>query len=181
MKISILRFQLFLMTSLVPFGVQAIAFGPIKVYSQVGQVLYAELSFSHANPQYNIKVESAPTDALDYLHLIDHNLEHYNYTVQRQANATSGLIILSSNTPIQQQQLNILMKIHHDAVSYFKQVNIQLLTNHDSPPTQVQMATESVYPSHHINASDQVLRTNNITGQIESELQQLSIGKSVGQ
>lgn len=126
MKISRIALLYFGTSWLGLIHAHALTFDPIQIYSSVGQVLSAEIKFRHANPQDDLEVDTADSDALDFLQLTEYNQENYRYSVQRQALATHGVITLSSTHPLQQPQLKVLIKIKHGGITYYQQLDFEL-------------------------------------------------------
>lgn len=180
MKTSLIRLLL-----LCSFGAglthaYALRLDPIRIYSSVGQVLSAEIAFSHANPQDDLEVETAETDALDFLQLTEYNQHAYRYSVQRQALATHGVITLSSDIPLKQPQLKLLVKIKHGDIVYYQQLDVELTSIELKRVELNAIAVKT--PEHSVDqwltTPQPILRainsTHAISEQIEHELEQLN-------
>lgn len=109
---------------LLPALAHALIIEPIKIDSSQGEPLYAEIPFHNANNQSPLQVSVAQPFELGIPEAVDPTkFAHYNFYV-RQNNQGNGVIVITSNRPINENNLNLVLKINDSG-----QVHIQQLRN----------------------------------------------------
>lgn len=109
---------------LLPVLAHALIIEPIKIDSSQGEPLYAEIPFHNANSQSPLQVSVAQPFELGIPEAVDPTkFAHYNFYV-RQNNQGNGVIVITSNRPMNENNLNLVLKINDSG-----QVHIQQLRN----------------------------------------------------
>ena len=89
-------------------AVSAITIDPIQVQSGSGDLLYAEMKFSNANPNEKIEVGLADADDIQNIGISTQAPGHLNFYTRRSGDGT-GVIVITSSRPIVESELNILL------------------------------------------------------------------------
>lgn len=121
----------------IPTIAQALILEPIKIDSSQGDPLYAEIPFHQANSQAPLQVSIAQPFEIGIAQATSPSkLAHFNFYV-RQNNQGNGVIVITSNQPINDKNLSLLLKINDSG-----QVHIQQLRQ--SLPTRIQRLESSL-------------------------------------
>lgn len=121
-----IKWTLFACSILAVTNSMAIAFEPLHVRSTVGEELYAELKFSHAQPEQNLEISLADLSDLDRLSLPYQAYEHLKFNVIKEGNGRQGVILISSPLPMQRPEFNLLLKIKQGNSSYLQHLHSTL-------------------------------------------------------
>lgn len=99
----------------------AITLDPIQIQSAPGDLLYAEMNFQQADPNATLQVSLAtPEDlsALGVTHQPPGNLNFYT----RQNGQGSGVIVITSSRPVNDPELNIVVKISEGSATRLQHI-----------------------------------------------------------
>ncbi|WP_375037258.1 FimV family protein [Acinetobacter sp. RW6] len=99
----------------------AITLDPIQIQSAPGDLLYAEMNFQQADPNSTLQVSLAtPEDlsALGVTHQPPGNLNFYT----RQNGQGSGVIVITSSRPVNDSELNIVVKISEGSATRLQHI-----------------------------------------------------------
>lgn len=99
----------------------AITLDPIQIQSAPGDLLYAEMNFQQADPNATLQVSLAtPEDlsALGVTHQPPGNLNFYT----RQNAQGSGVIVITSSRPVNDPELNIVVKISEGSATRLQHI-----------------------------------------------------------
>lgn len=120
----------------------AITIDPIQVQSGSGDLLYAEMKFRHSDPNARIEVGLAESNDLMMMGLSHQPPGNLNFFTRRSGDG-SGVIVITSSRPVNDPELNILLKIKEGSATHIQQVKTSLKRNHTSQ-TQTVSNTEKV-------------------------------------
>lgn len=122
---------------IIPSISQALILEPIKIDSSQGDPLYAEIPFYQANTQAPLQVSIAQPFEIGIPEATNPSkLAHYNFYV-RQNNQGNGVIVITSNQPINDKNLSLLLKINDSGQLHIQQVRKPL-------PTRIQRLESSL-------------------------------------
>lgn len=102
-------------------SIYAITLDPIQIQSAPGDLLYAEMNFQQADPNSTLQVSLAtPEDlsALGVTHQPPGNLNFYT----RQNGQGSGVIVITSSRPVNDSELNIVVKISEGSATRLQHI-----------------------------------------------------------
>ncbi|MGR2825982.1 hypothetical protein FY048_10730 [Acinetobacter sp. 1124_18A] len=102
-------------------SIYAITLDPIQIQSAPGDLLYAEMNFQQADPNTTLQVSLAtPEDlsALGVTHQPPGNLNFYT----RQNGQGSGVIVITSSRPVNDPELNIVVKISEGSATRLQHI-----------------------------------------------------------
>lgn len=102
-------------------SIYAITLDPIQIQSAPGDLLYAEMNFQQADPNSTLQVSLAtPEDlsALGVTHQPPGNLNFYT----RQNGQGSGVIVITSSRPVNDLELNIVVKISEGSATRLQHI-----------------------------------------------------------
>ena len=102
-------------------SIYAITLDPIQIQSAPGDLLYAEMNFQQADPNATLQVSLAtPEDlsALGVTHQPPGNLNFYT----RQNGQGSGVIVITSSRPVNDPELNIVVKISEGSATRLQHI-----------------------------------------------------------
>lgn len=106
------RLTFALLAAMAVQNTHAISLQPIDVLSSPGELLYAEIRFTGANTSESINVSAASTADLASLGISENlSTEHLNF-YSRSNNYGDGVITITSNRPLTEQELNVVIKIN---------------------------------------------------------------------
>ena len=111
-------------------SISAIILDPIQIQSGSGDLLYAEMKFSHADP--NSKIEVGLADDLMSMGISHQPPGHLNFFTRRSGDG-SGVIVITSSRPIIESELNILLKIKEGSATRIQQIKTPLVRNRTTP------------------------------------------------
>ena len=102
-------------------SIYAITLDPIQIQSAPGDLLYAEMNFQQADPNSTLQVSLATPDdlsALGVIHQPPGNLNFYT----RQNGQGSGVIVITSSRPVNDSELNIVVKISEGSATRLQHI-----------------------------------------------------------
>ncbi|MBJ9703278.1 MULTISPECIES: type IV pilus assembly protein FimV [Acinetobacter] len=102
-------------------SIYAITLDPIQIQSAPGDLLYAEMNFQQADPNSTLQVSLATPDdlsALGVTHQPPGNLNFYT----RQNGQGSGVIVITSSRPVNDSELNIVVKISEGSATRLQHI-----------------------------------------------------------
>lgn len=114
-------------------AVSAITIDPIQVQSGSGDLLYAEMKFSNANPNEKIEVGLADADDIQNIGISTQAPGHLNFYTRRSGDGT-GVIVITSSRPIVESELNILLKVKEGSATHIQQVKAPLTRGRSNIP-----------------------------------------------
>lgn len=119
-------------------SIHALTLEPIEILSGSGNLLYAEMKFSNADPNAKVQASLAETQDLINLGLAHQPPGHLNFFTRKSHDGT-GVIVITSSRPMVDSELNILLKIKEGNSTHIKQVKKQL--NRPQTVAKTPMAT----------------------------------------
>ena len=120
-------------------AVSAITIDPIQVQSGAGDLLYAEMKFSNANPNEKIEVGLADADDIQNIGISTQAPGHLNFYTRRSGDGT-GVIVITSSRPIVESELNILLKVKEGSATHIQQVKAPLTRGRSNIPAPMSNA-----------------------------------------
>ena len=120
-------------------AVSAITIDPIQVQSGAGDLLYAEMKFSNANPNEKIEVGLADADDIQNIGISTQAPGHLNFYTRRSGDGT-GVIVITSSRPIVESELNILLKVKEGSATHIQQVKAPLTRGRNNVPAPMSNA-----------------------------------------
>lgn len=120
-------------------AVSAITIDPIQVQSGAGDLLYAEMKFSNANPNEKIEVGLADADDIQNIGISTQAPGHLNFYTRRSGDGT-GVIVITSSRPIVESELNILLKVKEGSATHIQQVKAPLTRGRSNVPAPMSNA-----------------------------------------
>ncbi|MCS4298639.1 MULTISPECIES: hypothetical protein [Acinetobacter] len=120
-------------------AVSAITIDPIQVQSGSGDLLYAEMKFSNANPNEKIEVGLADADDIQNIGISTQAPGHLNFYTRRSGDGT-GVIVITSSRPIVESELNILLKVKEGSATHIQQVKAPLTRGRSNVPAPMSNA-----------------------------------------
>lgn len=120
-------------------AVSAITIDPIQVQSGSGDLLYAEMKFSNANPNEKIEVGLADADDIQNIGISTQAPGHLNFYTRRSGDGT-GVIVITSSRPIVESELNILLKVKEGSATHIQQVKAPLTRGRNNVPAPMSNA-----------------------------------------
>ncbi len=139
--------------------ISAITIDPIQVQSGSGDLLYAEMKFSNANPNEKIEVGLADADDIQHIGITTQAPGHLNFYTRRSGDGT-GVIVITSSRPIVESELNILLKVKEGSATHIQQVRTPLTRGRNNIPT----------PMVNANAKEQPLKPQIIVSETDIAL-----------
>lgn len=125
--------------------ISAITIDPIQVQSGSGDLLYAEMKFSNANPNEKIEVGLADADDIQHIGITTQAPGHLNFYTRRSGDGT-GVIVITSSRPIVESELNILLKVKEGSATHIQQVRTPLTRGRNNIPTPMVNANAKEQP-----------------------------------
>ncbi|OUY08777.1 type IV pilus assembly protein FimV [Acinetobacter populi] len=111
---------------LFPSFAQALVIEPVTIDSSQGEPLYAEIPFYHAESNTPIKVSIAQPFEMGRPEVINQNqFSHLNFYI-RQNSQGDGVIVITSSRPIQENNIDIALKIIDGGQTRFQQIRARL-------------------------------------------------------
>ena len=129
------KFKLTLFSCLISQQIYALNLMPIDVQSAPGELLYAEIAFQHADPSQPLRVGLATIEDLNYLGIHHQPPGHLNFFV-RQSSSDTGVITITSNRPVIETELNVVVRIQHAGATRLQHIKTRLAklkTNNNIP------------------------------------------------
>lgn len=120
------RLTFALLAAMAVQNTHAISLQPIEVLSSPGELLYAEIRFTGANTSENLNVNAASPADLASLGISENlSTEHLNF-YSRSNNYGDGVITITSNRPLTEQELNVVIKINQGNATRLQHVRTPL-------------------------------------------------------
>lgn len=111
---------------LIPSLTQALVIQPVKIDSSQGEPLYAEIPFYNAESKSPIQVSMAQPSEMEHLSAANSNqLSHLNFYVRQNAQG-NGVIVITSSRPVQEENLNLVLKISDGNQTRLQQLRTKL-------------------------------------------------------
>lgn len=138
-------------------NVHAITLDPIQIQSAPGELLYAEMNFSQADPSAQIQAGLATADDITTLGAIHQPPGHLNFFTRRDGSG-NGVITITSSRPLTAAELNIIIKIKDGSATHLQHIK-----------TPLQRSTTNIQARTHGN--EKALMPINIVSEKEIALQ----------
>lgn len=121
----------------------AITLEPIHIQSAPGELLYAEMNFSHADMNSSLRVGLAGPEDLVSIGISHQPPEDLNFFARRTGNGT-GVIVITSSRPVNMPELNLVIKI--DEGSSTRLQHIKTALKKGAPPPVMAQVTQNEKP-----------------------------------
>lgn len=121
----------------------AITLEPIHIQSAPGELLYAEMNFSHADMNSSLRVGLAGPEDLVSIGISHQPPEDLNFFARRTGNGT-GVIVITSSRPVNQPELNLVIKI--DEGSSTRLQHIKTMLKKGTPPPVLSQVSQNEQP-----------------------------------
>ncbi|OTG67081.1 FimV/HubP family polar landmark protein [Acinetobacter silvestris] len=115
------KLKIAILTIISTQSLYAITLDPVQIQSGTGELLYAEMKFSHADPNARIDVSLADPEDLMTMGIIHQPPGHLNFFTRRSSDG-SGVIVITSSRPVIESELNILLKIKEGNATRIQQI-----------------------------------------------------------
>ncbi|MEB3767176.1 hypothetical protein [Acinetobacter sp. MD2] len=116
------KLSCFILFSLASQFGHSLSFDSANIQSTQGQLLYAEIPYRNANGSQPVQVSFASTDDLSNLGTTTAPDDNLNIFV-RPTSASTGVIVITSNRPMTNDQINVAVKVQDADGTYIQQVN----------------------------------------------------------
>lgn len=136
------KLKIAILTIMTSQAASAITLTPIQIQSGSGDLLYAEMKFSNANPNEKIEVGLADTDDMMSVGFANQPPGHLNFYTRRSSDGT-GVIVITSSRPMVDAELNILLKVKEGSATHLQQIKTALTRGRPNPPTAQLNATRN--------------------------------------
>lgn len=133
--------------------ISAITLSPLQIQSGSGDLLYAEMKFSHSNPNQKIEVGLAEPEDLTSMGISHQPPGHLNFFTRRSSDGT-GVIVITSSRPVIEPELNILLKIKEGNASRIQQIKTPLTRNRQSNEIKASNHEKSLKPQIIVSEKD---------------------------
>ena len=133
--------------------ISAITLSPLQIQSGSGDLLYAEMKFSHSNPNQKIEVGLAEPEDLTSMGISHQPPGHLNFFTRRSSDGT-GVIVITSSRPVIESELNILLKIKEGNASRIQQIKTPLTRNRQSNEIKASNHEKSLKPQIIVSEKD---------------------------
>lgn len=110
----------------------AIIIEPIQVQSAPGELLYAEMAFSQADTDENMRVSLASPEDLASLGIQHQPPGHLNFFNRRNGQGT-GVIVITSSRPLTSSELNIVVKVKEGNATRLQHIKTTLKPSQTVP------------------------------------------------
>ncbi|WP_111895225.1 hypothetical protein [Acinetobacter sp. MB5] len=112
----------------------ALTFNAAQVESTQGQLLYVEIPYANASDNSTIQAGLADTDDLIRMGASQQDLNGLNFFIRR-TGKSSGVIVITSSQPINNKNINLVLKVQDGDGAHLQQIQKSLTG--DSPKTQM--------------------------------------------
>ncbi len=136
------KLKIAILTIMTSQAASAITLTPIQIQSGSGDLLYAEMKFSNANPNEKIEVGLADTEDMMSVGFANQPPGHLNFYTRR-SNDGTGVIVITSSRPMVDAELNILLKVKEGSATHLQQIKTALTRGRPNPPTAQLNATRN--------------------------------------
>ena len=133
--------------------ISAITLSPLQIQSGSGDLLYAEMKFSHSNPNQKIEVGLAEPEDLTSMGISHQPPGHLNFFTRRSSDGT-GVIVITSSRPVIESELNILLKIKEGNASRIQQIKTPLTRDRQSNEIKASNHEKSLKPQVIVSEKD---------------------------
>ncbi|MEG0488126.1 MAG: hypothetical protein RR575_09340, partial [Acinetobacter sp.] len=134
------KLKIAILTIMTSQTVSAITLTPIQIQSGSGDLLYAEMKFSNANPNEKVEVGLADTEDMMSVGFANQPPGHLNFYTRRSHDGT-GVIVITSSRPMVDPELNILLKVKEGSATHLQQIKTALTRGRPNLPTAKPNAT----------------------------------------
>lgn len=119
------KFKLGFFAVLASQSLYAISIHPIQIQSAPGELLYAELSFSNADPHENIQASLASAEELMSIGAQHQPPDYLNFYTRKNTRG-EGVITITSSRPMTANELNLVIKIKNGNASRLQHIRSTL-------------------------------------------------------
>lgn len=123
----------------------AIHFEPIQFPADAGELFYAEIKYSHVQPQSILEVNLANAEDFSLLGLPEVHQPALNIFLRKIGDGHQGVIILTALQPMNSHQIHLLLKVKVDHIHYFQQ--FQLHSSEWQQHQSLALLEQPVYPT----------------------------------
>ena len=127
------KLKIAILTIMTSQAASAITLTPIQIQSGSGDLLYAEMKFSNANPNEKIEVGLADTEDMMSVGFANQPPGHLNFYTRR-SNDGTGVIVITSSRPMVDPELNILLKVQEGSATHLQQIKTALTRSRPTLP-----------------------------------------------
>lgn len=136
------KLKIAILTIMTSQSISAITINPIQIQSGSGDLLYAEMKFSNANPNEKIEVGLAEAEDMMSVGFANQPPGHLNFYTRR-SNDGTGVIVITSSRPMVDPELNILLKVKEGSATHLQQIKTALTRGRPNPATAKITATNN--------------------------------------
>ena len=136
------KLKIAILTIMTSQSISAITINPIQIQSGSGDLLYAEMKFSNANPNEKIEVGLAEAEDMMSVGFANQPPGHLNFYTRR-SNDGTGVIVITSSRPMVDPELNILLKVKEGSATHLQQIKTALTRGRPNLPTAKITATNN--------------------------------------
>ncbi|MEB3753065.1 hypothetical protein [Acinetobacter sp. MD2(2019)] len=121
------------------------SFDRVNIQSTQGQLLYAEIPYTNATGSQPVQASFASNDDLDHLDELNASENNLNFFV-RQTGPSNGVIVVTSNRPINSKQISLAVKVQDGDGTYIKQIKDSLSNSTSTPNLATNSAEKALLP-----------------------------------
>ena len=136
------KLKIAILTIMTSQSISAITINPIQIQSGSGDLLYAEMKFSNANPNEKIEVGLAEAEDMMSVGFANQPPGHLNFYTRR-SNDGTGVIVITSSRPMVEPELNILLKVKEGSATHLQQIKTALTRGRSNPAAAKLTATNN--------------------------------------
>ncbi len=125
------KLRLAILAILASQSAAAITLQPLKVMSSSGELLYAEMNFSRADVNTPLEVGLASTNELQQLGINSQAPSGLSFYTRR-TGPGNGVIVITSSRPLNDSNLNIVLKVKEGDNTRIQQIKAPLRSNSNS-------------------------------------------------
>ncbi len=133
-----LQITLFLLMLMRSSYCAAILFDPVEIFSNPGELLYAEIAFHYAQPSDQLEISLADRDDLQAAQLPLQADPYIHFHLRRQRDAHQGRIVITSTRPLYENELTLLLKIKVGSHTYLQPLHGALSPQQQQQQQQLQ-------------------------------------------
>ena len=123
---------------ILPAFTHALIIEPVKIDSSQGEPLYAEIPFHNASNQSPLQVAIAQPFELGILEVNDPaQFSHFNFYVRQNAEG-NGVIVITSSRPLNDNALNLVLKINDNGQVHMQELQQRLPSRIDRLKSSLQ-------------------------------------------
>lgn len=143
------KLRLAILAILASQSAAAITLQPLRVMSSPGELLYAEMNFSRADADTPLEVSLASTSELQQFGINSQAPAGLNFYTRRTSNG-NGVIVITSSRPLNDSDLNIVLKVKEGNNTRIQQIKAPLRPN----PNAVTASEKPLAPEYVVSEKD---------------------------